>query len=605
MRTPSLPKTIGPALFVLTATAAGTLLGSYSQYLLSLILISAVTGAALTLIVGYARIIMLATGAMMAIGAYGSAVLVTHAGLSYAVTLLLSLGLGLLSGIVLALPSTRFRGHHLAMVTMVFQFLVIIAIREGGELTGGSLGLRFPEIDTLNLITDRDTRGLVLTGLASAAVLYLLAIFMIGRFGKTLKAISASEIAADAYGVHIGRFQMAAFAISSAILAYAGALLGPRLRILDPDSFGIAHSIMALAYPIVGGMDSIWGGLLGGALLKWLPESLRLVGKYQEFIVAGLVIVTMIFWPRGLLALFGSRRPAATQAAATDNLPISTSPGAEALMPSASFASAQAVKRIKPQSASNAIEVVGVSKHFGALKAVNNVDLHVRAGEIHGLIGPNGAGKTTLFNIISGFSHADNGHIRLFDHDIQNQPSFTRIHAGVTRTFQHVAIFHTLSCLDNVLIGLGRNHVLQSLQASFAEVLHTAASHREMQAAMEALTKVGLVELAQTPAGALSLGNQRRLEIARAIVSHPRLILLDEPVSGVAQEEEAQIADLLRQLNATMGITMLIVEHNIPFVRSLCEHVTIMVAGERFAQGIPDEILDTEAVRRVYFGEAA
>jgi ABC-type branched-subunit amino acid transport system ATPase component len=250
-----------------------------------------------------------------------------------------------------------------------------------------------------------------------------------------------------------------------------------------------------------------------------------------------------------------------------------------------------------------ALALSNIRKSYDALQAVDGVSLQIEGGVMHGLIGPNGAGKTTLFNVISGFVPADEGSIELFGKAVQAQPARTRIAHGMTRTFQNIAIFPELSCIDNVLIGLGENSVWQASRASFAEIFGSLRTRQRTRAAQEALVAVGLERYAGAPAGSLSLGNQRRLELARAIVSEPRLILLDEPVSGVSHEEEKELGALLRSLNRQRGMSMLIIEHNIAFVRTLCDTISVMAAGQLIAQGSFDAVIGLPVVRHHYFGD--
>ena len=568
--------------------AVAVFFGSYAQYVLGLVVVHCLIGAALVMIVGYTRVIMLAAGAMAAIGAYASAILMSRTGLPYLLTLPCAALLGALGGIILAVPASRFRGHHLAMATMVFQVLVIIGIREWSELTGGALGLRAPPASIGALTITSDFASLVLIAAAAFPVVLVLAILLAGRFGKTLRAVSASELACDAFGVDITRMRIAAFAFSSAAIAFAGALLAPRVRILDPDSFDIVHSVIMLGYPIVGGMSNIWGGLVGGTVLQLAPELLRPVGRYQEIILAIFVIGVMLAMPGGLIGFAhalapGEQRNEASRVILT--APVLAPPSEEpAGIP--------------------ALSVFNIYKSYDALQAVDGVSLQVERGAIHGVIGPNGAGKTTLFNVISGFIAPDQGTIELFGTNVEAQPSRTRIVHGMTRTFQNVAIVGDLSCLDNVVIGLGENSIWQTALSSFAEILGSLRNRQRLAAAQAALAAVGLEQCAMVPAGSLSLGNQRRLELARAIVSRPRLILLDEPVSGVSHEEEKQLGELLRSLNAQRAVTMLIIEHNIAFVRALCDTISVMAAGRLIAQGEFQAVIGLPVVRYHYFGDA-
>jgi branched-chain amino acid transport system permease protein len=585
---PVIANVIGPALAPMLIMAVAFFFGSYAQYVLGLVVVHCLIGAALVMIVGYTRVIMLAAGAMVAIGAYASAILMSRTGLPYLLTLPCAAFLGALGGIILAVPASRFRGHHLAMATMVFQVLVIIGIREWSELTGGALGLRAPPASIGALTITSDFASLVLIAAAAAPVVLVLAILLAGRFGKTLRAVSASELACDAFGVDITRMRIAAFAFSSAAIAFAGALLAPRVRILDPDSFDIVHSVIMLGYPIVGGMSNIWGGLVGGTVLQLAPELLRPVGRYQEIILAIFVIGVMLAMPGGLIGFAQALAPREQRdevSRVTLAAPVLAPTGEE-------------------PASRPALSVFNIRKSYDALQAVDGVSLQIERGAIHGVIGPNGAGKTTLFNVISGFIAPDQGTIELFGTKVEAQPSRTRIAHGMTRTFQNVAIVGDLSCLDNVVIGLGENSIWQTTLSSFVEILGSLRNRERLAAAQAALAAVGLEQYALVPAGSLSLGNQRRLELARAIVSRPRLILLDEPVSGVSHEEEKQLGELLRSLNAQRAVTMLIIEHNIAFVRALCDTISVMAAGRLVAQGEFEAVIGLPVVRYHYFGDA-
>jgi branched-chain amino acid transport system permease protein len=592
-RAPLFYGVIGPAVFITAIGLLGVFVGNFYQYILALLVVSCLVGVSLVMIVGYSRVIMLATGAMMAVGAYSSTILMLDADFGYLMTLPVVVVFGVVAGVILAVPCTRFRGHHLAMVTMMFQFVVITSIREWTQVTGGAAGLRVPPPQLVGYTISSDIAALLMITVLAAPAVAILGTFLSGAFGKSLRAISASEVAAQAFGINIAQFHVTAFAISSGALAFAGALMAPRVRILDPDSFGLTQSIIALGYPIVGGMNSVWGGLVGGSILRLLPESLRVLGQYQEFIVAILVVAVMILFPGGIMGLFASR--------------TRTTSDEQGVGKSAGVARGAVARQFPALPADRcgqiAVAIEGVSKRYKGLVAVDDVTIHVQAGTIHGLIGPNGAGKTTLFNAVSGFVPPDSGSISIFGRSVERMPAVERITHGVTRTFQNVAVFGDLSCVDNVLLGRGKNSVAQSIGASLQEVFNTVGYEKAVLEGRAALAEVGIEHLWQKRAASLSLGDQRRLEIARAIVSNPKLMLLDEPVSGIALEEEHRIAGLLRRLNQEHGITMLLIEHNIGFVRGLCRAVSVMAAGRVLAEGAADEVIAMPQVRREYFGE--
>ena len=582
---------LGP---ILALFIVGTTSSQYWRYVLSEIITAMLVGTALVMLVGFARCITLASGAVMALGAYCATLLITKLGCPYIPAVLAGTVFGAVGGLALAIPSVRFRGHNLAMVTLVFQSVVIIVLREWKSLTGGAEGMKVPPPNVFGMEISGDLGQLVLTVIGAVIALPLLTMLLLGPFGKNLRSLAGNEIGARAFGISVEEHLIAAFVISSAILAFAAILSAPQSRILDPDSFGLFASIAALAYPIVGGMGSLWGGLIGGAAMRALPELLRPVADYAELVLSAIVLAVILLAPGGLVALcqgiFGQRRRAADDVR-TESIET----------PLASVAVGRDAVDASPVSA---LSIHNVSVAYDALRAVDDTSLTVPAGTIYGVMGPNGAGKTTLFNLISGFIAPSSGRIYFFGAPLLAAAAHHRIALGISRTFQHVAIFPQLTCRDNVVIGLGANRIGMVLARSFNAAIAGTTSRRETASAERALEAVGLGHYCAAPAGSLSLGDQRRLEIARAIVSKPRLILLDEPVAGLTNDEVAQIGALLRRINRELGVTILIVEHNIGFLLDVCDQLSVMGQGRVVAEGSPDRVVATPEVRRIYFGES-
>jgi ABC-type branched-subunit amino acid transport system ATPase component/ABC-type branched-subunit amino acid transport system permease subunit len=560
---------------------------------------AATVGGALAMLVGYARCITIATGAMLAIGAYGAAIPVVSAGVPFLLALAFATTLGALAGFVLAIPGVRFRSHNLAMVTLVFQAVVIIVLRESKSLTGGAEGIHVPSPTILSISFENDARFLLLSGALYALGILPMTVLLAGPFGKNLRALASNENAARAFGIDVRHHLIAAFTWSSALIAFAGAVSAPRFRIIDPDSYGILTSIFTLAYPIIGGMGSIWGGLVGGGILRVIPELLRPLADYIELIFCVLVVATLTFFPDGLASALWKRRPQRSLAR------TGVTAAETGVARIAEFSSATESFAVAPREpcGSPILVLEEICKSFGALRAVSGVSFTVAARSLHGLMGPNGAGKTTLFNIVSGFTAADSGRVLLSGDPLGKVPVERRIGLGMTRTFQHAAVFERLSCLDNVIIGLGRNRVMQGTLRSVGAALDNDSIRAERRAALAALEAVGLGSRRYEVAGALSLGDQRRLEIARAIVSRPRIILLDESVSGVSVEEAKRLRELLLAINRELGIAMVVIEHNIGFLASLCQRISVMSEGKILAEGEAAAIIADPRVRRAYFGE--
>ena len=430
---------LAPSTLLLATAVLGLLFDTYWQYVFAVSLSAAVVGGALAMLVGYARCITIATGAMLAVGAYGAAIPVVHGNAPFLAALALATFLGALAGLVLAIPGVRFRSHNLAMVTLVFQAVVIIVLRESKALTGGAEGLHVPPPVILGISFENDANFLLLSGVLYALGVLPVTVLLAGAFGKNLRALASNENAARAFGIDVRHHLIAAFIWSSALIAFAGAISAPRFRIIDPDSYGVLTSIFTLAYPIIGGMGSIWGGLAGGGILRVIPELLRPLADYIELIFCVLVVLTLTFFPDGLASAFWRQRRSSQGKTATSagTREIHAARVAELLSATESIDAAF----VRASSESPLLEVEGVFKAYGALRAVNGVSLKVPAGSLHGLMGPNGAGKTTLFNIISGFVRADAGQVLLAGAPLGKVPIERRIRLGMTRTFQHAAVF--------------------------------------------------------------------------------------------------------------------------------------------------------------------
>ncbi|NPC58241.1 branched-chain amino acid ABC transporter ATP-binding protein/permease [Caenimonas soli] len=587
---------LAPSAAVMGLAVLGLAFDNYVQYVFCLCMVAVIAAVALVPLVGYAKIVMLAGGAMMGIGAYSSSLLIINFKVPFLLAVAVAGVFGACAGFIAGLPATRFRGHHLAMVTLVFQSLGIIILREWKSVTGGAEGIRVPRASISGYEFKDDASSLLLLGVFAALAVLAMGVVLRGRFGRLLRAITASEVASVAFGIKIGRVKVAVFVLSSMMLAIGGAVLAPQLRIIDPESFGFTQSINAVAYALVGGMSSIWGAFVGGVLLRALPEALRSFAEYSEVAFTALALLIILRLPNGLVGAAADLTARFRPAKHRDETP------AAATHPSTP-ARVAAPEKFWPPFDGPALEATGVRKTYGSLVAVDNVSLRVEQGEIHGVIGPNGAGKTTFFNLVSGLTMPDAGELRLFGQPSAASPADERIRIGVTRTFQHLAVFSQLSCLDNVLIGLGRNGVVESFATCVSDLLERGQSRARQAAAMDALAAVGLQSRAWDRAGALSVGDQRRLEIARAIASRPRLLLLDEPVSGVDPEDEERLMQLLRTLNRGWGLTMLLIEHNIRFVVGCSHTMSVMHEGAVVAHGSPQQVIGMPEVQHIYFGK--
>ncbi|MGO1973659.1 MAG: branched-chain amino acid ABC transporter ATP-binding protein/permease [Propionibacteriaceae bacterium] len=489
-------------------------------------------------------------------------------------TLLVAIAIGMVVGavaaVVLGLPTMHLRGVFLAIATLGFAEAVRIVILNQ-ERTGGAQGMRVPKV-----------LDPVMAWVILAVVAYWFWRMARSRYGRALEAIREDELAARAMGIDVGRHRLAAFVTSGAVAGLYGVLWAFFVRLIAPADFNFAAAIDGLVTAVVGGSTMFLGPLLGSGFQTLVPEIQRGLGIeagwIRPFLSGVLLLVVILFLPGGLASLIPRRV----------RLPADLDESPE-------------TGRVHPATGDVVASLRGLGKEYGGVHAVRGVDLEIRSGDVVGLIGPNGAGKTTLVNMISGLVPPSTGTATVLGVQVGKAPVHKVAAAGVSRTFQHSKLFSRLSALENVLVGghlvtrptfLRRLVWLPSARRDERRALHHAA---------RCLTRVGLKDKATTRASALSYGDQRRLEIARALASDPSLLILDEPAAGMNHVEAAALSELIKSL-ATDGLTILFIEHNVGMVLQTCDRVVVLNFGEVLATGTPDEIAANQAVVDAYLG---
>jgi branched-chain amino acid transport system permease protein len=481
------------------------------------------------------------------------------------------MSVGAVLAFLLGLPVMRLRGVFLAIATLAFGEVVrILLINQ--SWTGGAQGLSFPKLV-----------GIPQAWLALAAVAYWFWRLGGSRLGRAFAAIREDELAARAMGIDVTRHRMTAFVTSGAVAGLYGVLLAHAVRFAEPNEFGFSTAVEGLVTAVVGGTALFVGPVLGSVFLTSLPELQRALGVeagwIRPFVSGLLLLLVILFLPGGLAALVPHRRRGAP-------------------------AHPDATPELAPLPASGTpiASLRAIWKDYGGVHAVRDVDLDITAGEIVGLIGPNGAGKTTLINIMSGLVPPSSGEGTVVGVSLGSGVPAHRIAlAGVSRTFQQIKLFDRLSALDNVLVGahrVSRPTFLRRL------VLLPSARRDEGDALAQAfaqLTRVGLADHARLPAGDLSYGDQRRLEIARALAAHPTLLILDEPAAGMNHVESHRLSVLIRAL-ADDGITVLLIEHNVRMVLETCTRVVVLDFGEVITAGDPAAVARDPRVVEAYLG---
>jgi branched-chain amino acid transport system permease protein len=412
------------------------------------------------------------------------------------------------------------------------------------------------------------------------------------RTGRILRSLRTGPVIAETFGANAQRYRLLAFILSAVIGAIAGWLYAHVQRFLSPTPFGLNASIDYLFMTVIGGSGQLWGALFGAGLVTVikheLQDMLKLVfgptTRLEMLFFAAIMIVVLQkarkgLWPYLELKLMPHLAPAA--------------PAGAVVLPG---------RRIKPEHGLTVLSASRMRRTFGGLVAVDDVSFDVKSGEVLGILGPNGAGKTTLFNLISGALPRSTGELSFLGQPLSRVSARDMCRRGMSRTFQHAALVHDMTALENVAIGatrLGRcGWVANSLRLDRME------EQQLLGWALHLLERVGLADKANELAGNLSLGHQRILEIARALAADPVLLLLDEPAAGLRVNEKAVLADLLNSLR-TEGLAIILVEHDMDFVFRLADRLMVMNFGRRIALGRPDEVRADGEVQEAYLGVAA
>jgi len=582
----------------------------------------------LNLLTGYSRLVSLGQGAFYAIGAYASAWLVLDGGWPWPLAMLAAVVLASVLGALVAIGSMRLRGPQFAMITLVLAVLVERVLAEWevfGRLSGypnpvehGSGLLEPVSIGDLALEPPlfAGVEGTLLPALAVvlALVVVLYRNLVQSPWGLSLRAVGESEHLAAHLGVNVTGRKIAVFTVSSGLGALGGIFYAQVFAHLQPESFGLYLSIALLLAVILGGGGTVLGPIVGAVIIVVLQQTdaLSVLVDLQREVVSdrwylsipglvGLLLVLVIYLlPEGLVGaanrLRRARINARTRRAADEGFTPHVEAGVTPEVPVVTEHAAPRTPVGEP-----VLVVDGASKRFGGLQAVDRMRLTVRSGSIHAIIGPNGAGKTTLANLITGVYTPDEGSVTLADQRLDGRKIHDIARAGVARTFQTPLIFAEETVRENVLSGfpdIGRLPLWKAALKPPSAYKRAA----QLQAATDAvLDRVGLGDAADVQAGNLSYGRQRALEIARALVSEPRLLVLDEPAAGLNPTEAAELGHLLLSLR-TAGLAMVLVEHHMDLVTEVADEVTCMDQGALLSAGTAVEVLSDPAVVSAYLG---
>lgn len=519
-------------------------------------------------------------------------------------------------GVLFGAPTLRLRGDYLAIVTLGFGEIVPIVARNIDSVTNGAAGLngiQAPKLLGYNFGIDAMPYyyvGLVLVAL----LIFVSSRLRDSRIGRAWMALREDETAASAMGINLVRFKLLAFAIGAAFAGMTGVYFVAKLQTATPEMFNFNVSSMLLVMVVLGGMGSVWGVVVGAVALQlmqtWflpqLSEWLHMLGSLignETLRNVDMVQWTQLLFGMILIGMMLFRREGMIPA--TRKVPQLSFAAQHAEIRRGGFANLENIPPWDPDTG-NALEIKDVTVRFGGLVALNAINITLPAGGVVAVIGPNGSGKSTLFNVITGLVEAQSGSIKSYGVELLGLLPHQILEMGVARTFQNIRLFPNLSVLENVLIG--QHARLKS--GPFASVLHTPGNRAEEARALAWVSNIiamfgnRLTPRVAQAVGGLSYANRRRVEIARALASRPKVLLLDEPTAGMNPAETLELAEQIKSLHE-LGLTILIIEHKLDVVTKLADNVIVLDHGDKIAEGTPDVVRRDEQVLTAYLGRAA
>jgi branched-chain amino acid transport system permease protein len=574
--------------FLVLASLPAIVLGN--SFLMSIcvsIVLFATAVVGLDLLMGYGGLLALGHNGFFALGAYVMGVLAARLGvpllLGVVLAVVANLGLALLIGAA----TLRLREYYFAVATLGFGIIVIQLLGGLVDLTGGWSGLRgVPRPEVLGIPLSSDLQFYWLGAACLLASLILARNLVRSRFGRAIRALGNDQLAAESLGIPVARHKIQVFMLASVAASVAGSVYALYLRVITPANFDVTVMMDMVLMLFLGGKATLWGGILGAGVVRLLPEVMGPFENYKTAIQGLIFVLILLFVPRGLAGLLA---------------PLARPRRTEPTRASSRLVDVTQLARADGRVEGPLLRVSQLTRHFQGVRAVTDLAFSVEAGQLKAVIGPNGAGKTTLFNLLTGVLAPDRGQVSFAGRPLIGLRVDQIGSLGVARTFQTPRLFSSLTALDNVLVGCHqqlRGGVASALVPLARTRAEEAAALRQAQALLEF---VGIHERSDVLADNLPFGERRVLEIARALASRPRLLLLDEPAAGLNDAEKERLGDLLVQLREA-GLTILLVEHDMRLVMRIADEVLVMDHGEKIAEGPPTVVQRDRDVIRAYLG---
>ena len=559
---------------------------SFYLQVVSVAVCSAILTISLNICMGYGGLLSLMHTGMQMVGGYAIAILAVKQGWNGWLALVAAAVIGAIFAILVILISLRATYLYFGMITLAVNLIAMEAIRHGGEFTGGYNGLFgvfAPGIPS-GMMSAEGFYRVMITILILAYVVQRNLIF--SGFGRNTMALRESAETATALGISPNMHRVKVFGVSGALAGLAGGLLSIQIGYAIADIGDLNNGLIFFVGLFLGGVGTLAGPVLGVALVAIIDFMIRGTGQYRTLVLGSILLLTMIVLPRGIVGTYrasryGSPRSREVMPGEVDNYHLEI-----------------AVKNVTKGEV--LLEAKDVVKHFGGVHAVDGISVQFKAGEVHGIIGPNGSGKSTLISAMTRYHELTSGSVVLLGTEADKKP-FKVARDGVTRVFQIPHLFERVSVLDNVLTGMYRRDKYSIFDAIFRTPRYLKANSRSVAEAKALLSLAGMLGMEELAAGSISHGQKRLLEVIRAVATEPKILILDEPATGLTQDEMHSLTNLIRTL-AAGGMCVVLIEHNVAFLMDLADIVTVIQSGKVIAEGTPKEVQKDERVLEAYLG---